>query len=351
MVGRIRHALLHHERFSLAMWLHMQKSQQAGGHIVGCRDAFTLVELLVVVAIIATLIGMLLPALQSARESARQIVCRNNLKQIGIGFLSHENAHKHFPAGGWYWWLTPDPDLGFGVRQTGGWVYNVLPYMEEEALHSLGRGLVGQAKIDALTTRNSTPLHWLNCPTRRPAGTFRRGRWPGPYADGTSPPSQTAEPRTDYAVSAGTPTVVAHIQTGPVPPNLSGMDTLNAPYNGFACFGSTLKVTQVSDGVSNTIMMGEKSVCPDNYLDGWQYSDDQTAFVGFCYDVARSAWNVHQQDTPGVWLDNDYGSAHASGSLFLFGDGRVQMLSYAITTETFRRLGDRRDGQVVGDLL
>jgi hypothetical protein len=91
-------------------------------------------------------------------------------------------------------------------------------------------------------------------------------------------------------------------------------------------------------------MVGEKSIDPDCYYDGWQNSDDQCSYIGFCYDQSRSAWDVPRCDAPGAQLDNDFGSAHLSGCNFVFGDGAVHTISYAIDSETFHRLANRDDG-------
>src|SRR5438046_2235683 len=104
-------------------------------------QGFTLVELLVVIAIIGILVALLLPAVQAAREAARRTQCKNNIKQLSLGCLLHEDAHKYLPSGGWrdsYW---ADPNRGYGGKQPGSWYYNILAYIEEQALRDLGKGI------------------------------------------------------------------------------------------------------------------------------------------------------------------------------------------------------------------
>ena len=91
-----------------------------------------------VVAGVVIALLLLLPAAQSVREAARRTQCQNNLKQIGLGFLHHHDVHRHFPTGGWGSAWQGEPDRGFGESQPGGWIYNILPYVEQQGIRDLG---------------------------------------------------------------------------------------------------------------------------------------------------------------------------------------------------------------------
>ena len=106
---------------------------------------------------------------------------------MGLAWVSHHTAHGHYPAGGWAWFYTGDPDRGVGAKQPGGWIFNILPYMEQENMYSLGAGYPEHSpqKTAAFTERNSTPLEWLNCPSRRPAKGYPIPRMSLPYYDGS----------------------------------------------------------------------------------------------------------------------------------------------------------------------
>ncbi len=93
-----------------------------------------------VITIIGILIALLLPAVQAAREAARMLQCTNNLKQISLAALDHEQINGWLPSGGWGNGWVGDPSSGFGGHQPGGFFYNCLPYMEQQVLHNLQLG-------------------------------------------------------------------------------------------------------------------------------------------------------------------------------------------------------------------
>src|SRR5215208_2006469 len=137
------------------------------------RRAFTLVELLVVIAIIGILVALLLPAVQAAREAARRTQCKNNLKQLSLGCLLHQDTQKFLPSGGWGDFYTADANMGFGPRQPGSWYFNILPYIEEGAVHDANKGLTVLPLVSgvqqATILLNTTPIAAFHCPSRRVA--------------------------------------------------------------------------------------------------------------------------------------------------------------------------------------
>ena len=333
---------------------------------------FTLVELLVVIAIIGVLVGLLVPAVQAARESARRAQCKNNLKQLGLAALGHESAHKILPSGGWGTAWTGDPDRGFGRRQPGGWIYSVLPFLEQESLHRLGAGQPAAAKAAASGSRLATPLPAVNCPTRRAAGLYQFLSGAVAWVN-ANPTEQVA--RSDYAANAGgaytttgapdAPTWSASANGGPDdgPASLAVGDSPEAARHfaliatkatGVVHTASSVRLAQIVDGASRTMLVGEKYVQPEHYQTGRDAGDDQAALMGMNKDIVR--WGsqgptglagspaMPRQDARGV--DNRYafGSAHAAGFGAVFCDGSVRSIGYDVDPTAFRNVTDRRDG-------
>ena len=309
------------------------------------RSAFTLIELLVVVAIIGILIALLLPAVQSARESARLIQCANNVRQLGLACIQHEETHGHYPTCGWGYKWSGVPGRGFGPGQPGGWMYNTLPFMEQQALHDLGLGANPEEMRAASALRNSTPLTLLHCPSRRPAIVY-------PILDTwmlyeTARVSRVA--RHDYAINGGS--VRVHHEKGPS--SLAAADSYSWPdtsrCNGICHCRSQVKIEEVSDGTSNTYLLGEKYLNPDHYNTGVDLGDNQTAYSGACRDIMRHGTGsaLPRQDRSGLTESLSFGSAHSGGCQFVFCDGSLHLINYGIDETTHSRLAGRNDGRPV----
>ncbi len=323
------------------------------------RTGFTLVELLVVITIIGILIALLLPAVQAAREAARQTQCRNNLKQLALGCLNHEQLQHFLPSSGWNWGWSGDPDRGFTKRQPGGWQFNILPYIEQQALHDLG---VGNNEAGRTATA-LTPLSVLNCPTRRTSIRFSFNPPNGTFINIVSAPASIA--RSDYAGNSGSVTnaqasykTVTTLQEGDSWTDSQGLTYLvNANDGGVFFVRSMVKMGDITDGASNTFLCGEKYIDPDWYYTGQDAGDDQCWTQAWDYDGNRYTYCSGDptylpyfqpiSDAPGYSDPFVFGSAHRNGFGMAMCDGSVHTVSYTIDLATYRLLGDRADGMPV----
>lgn len=294
------------------------------GFSLPVRRAFTLIELLVVIAIIAILIALLLPAVQQAREAARRSQCRNNLKQIGLAIHNYVDTHQTMPPGVIKNFLT-DTQGGSGV----GWSSYILPFLDQAPLY---QKLSAETQNFAIGFDYATPgaggtvLSVYSCPS-----------------DALAPinPNLSSQKmaKSNYIASGGKTFVSDAIYTP-------------SSFNGPFAVNWTCRFAEISDGLSNTILAGER----DGSV---RLPDGQTRFGGIWVGTDNVPWH----DRVFSWTNKSYpingavvgvnrcfGSPHTGGAHFVMGDGRVIFMSQNIDGNTYEALGSRAGGEVIGEL-
>ncbi len=313
-------------------------------------NAFTLIELLVVISIIGLLVGLLVPAVQMARESARKIQCSNHVKQLAMSVLNFENTYKHLPSGGWGIRWAGLPEQGLGPQQPGGWIYQTLPFLEQNALHALGG--VDNSKLSENARRLATPVPILYCPSRRGAeATINSNRWQPHYY-----PLVLSVARNDYAMNGGT----TPVRYGPGPVSIEAAKGFAWPdmrSNTGVCFQrSKIRFSEITDGLTATYLLGEKHLPRSAYLTGEDLGDNEGAYSGDDRDLIRYTGHsglpgfeplpdskTRNGDTFSVEGYN-FGSAHSGGLNMAFVDGSVHFISFSIDSVVHSNLGNRKDG-------
>jgi prepilin-type N-terminal cleavage/methylation domain-containing protein len=318
------------------------------------RRGFTLVELLVVIAIIAMLVTLLLPAVQSAREAARRTQCLNNIRQVILAMNNHVSAHGVFPSGG----DTPWPVIANYVenghpygpdRQGLSWAFQILPFMEELSVHSI----TDQAQMDAI----SIPMY--HCPSRRQA-VYRQDTNTVLMDYASATPRGVRKNGAEIAFGDEFSYWRGNIWTVPRNQQYYGIIVrTDWDKNTRESTGSTRPISpgKVEDGLSKTLLIGEKRLRPSRYLTG-DWMDDRGWTDGWDPDTSRSTnfpfgrdtdqnQGPHMADRP---FGFHFGSAHQSGMQAGYGDGSGHVISYDIDPVVFDSLGDRRDGRAVSDI-
>jgi prepilin-type N-terminal cleavage/methylation domain-containing protein/prepilin-type processing-associated H-X9-DG protein len=283
---------------------------------------FTLIELLVVIAIIAILMGLLMPAVQQAREAAARISCANNLHQIGLAMHNYHDAEEKLP---------PSRLPG----ESASWAWLILPYLEQDNLYrtwDLSQGIAGLPK-----NTNLAPVPVYFCPSRRSKNTTTASQV---FSQRSTCQVIKSVPGAlgDYAVNIGT--------TGMDVPLADGMGQIIQP-NGAFEYAVGISLLQISDGTSNTLMVGEKNVPPDSF--GF-YPWDCSIYDGHNYPCSTRAAG------PGFPLASSrydtgwkFGSYHPTTVQFAFADGSVHGLKLTTLPVTLGLLASRNDGQVIPD--
>jgi prepilin-type processing-associated H-X9-DG protein/prepilin-type N-terminal cleavage/methylation domain-containing protein len=281
------------------------------------RVGFTLVELLVVIAIIGVLIGLLLPAVQAARESARRTQCTNNLKQLGLALQNYHEARRQLPEG----WLCNTADAETGVGW--GWGSRILSYVEEE---STFRGIdikvaIGSTSTNVLQKVVSSYL----CPSDASAGspTFNVGDEGGACdhdAVDANPGAEIAS-RTNYVGMFGTNEIEDEPFAG----------------NGMFYANSRMPFRHVTDGLSKTIMVGER----DSRMGGSLWIGMWEGKCEAMIRVVGSGDHPPNGDATDRHFD-DLSSRHSGGANVVFADGHVDFISESIGEEVYQALCTRK---------
>ncbi len=291
---------------------------QFNGRNQNRRFGFTLVELLVVIAIIGVLVALLLPAVQAAREAARRIQCMNNVRQIGLAIANYESANRRFPSGWTDWKQTTKP--GWGV------CHALLSFMEQSnTANRLDTNFAIDSSVNVPFLQTVVPS--FICPSDPADSIFELGSNTGLDEDGghniDQGPKLFRIAKSNYVGVFGT------------------LEIDEFPYKGDGAFfgNSFIRIRDFTDGVSNTIVFGERGSRLGGSL--WQ---------GYIFNAAGASARFlgstdHVPNSPVGHFD-DFSSYHTGGVHFIFGDCATKYISNSIDLEIYQAFATRAGGEV-----
>jgi prepilin-type N-terminal cleavage/methylation domain-containing protein len=270
------------------------------------RRAFTLIELLVSIAIIGVLVALLLPAVQSSRAAARRTVCKNNLRQLGLALHLYHETHRCFPAGSYV--MGP----AFPMQTGWGWGAMLLPQLEQNAIYQQINFDLGTA-VGSNLALLALPIPTFRCPSEI----------------GLDRIHCTLTGETPYDLASG---------------NYCGSESV-------LCAMSNTKISQITDGTTQTFILGERIVQPGSpttlpFTSNWA---GQVAFADQ-YDYRSvphlTASAVHMLNASAT-DPQCFGSRHELGAHFALADGSVQYISNSIDVPTYVALGTPDGGEMI----
>ena len=316
--------------------------------------AFTLVELLVVIAIIGVLVALLLPAVQAAREAARRTQCSNNLKQIGLALLNYEDSNKALPVGA----TGPSPKGGYGTA----WCVAILPYLEQSSLYdkfdhiginSPHTGLIyNGTNVDNGKLCAGKNIPAFVCPSSPLDRWALVGSIPSTSAGVISPMYTAIGGAVDHSSTKNSDGQSnAHAAIGKV--SNGGAMTMRVPH----------RLAEITDGTSNTIMVGEQSGwcfksdkskvnCRSDYGHGFTMGTAEDRFfngTSVRYAINTRSWELTGIGNEFYGANRPIQSAHPSIALCLLVDASVQNYSQSMALQTLFYLCNRDDGNVISE--
>ncbi|MEW4562374.1 DUF1559 domain-containing protein [Bremerella sp. JC770] len=323
---------------------------------------FTLVELLVVIAIIGILIALLLPAVQQAREAARRMQCSNNLKQLGLALHNYHDSLQSFPSGVVFQW--ENDAAGNRVDSFWGWGSLTLPYLELSNVHEVLQ--VGKAKLSDQMTAGHNPAAFAALQT--PLSAFRCPSDTAP--DLHSSPQCNIRDNTSTLTDAATSNYVANNQSyrcGASTKHIAlGNDASCTEVQGMFWGDSHVSFRDVTDGTTNTILLGERAWEIPNPAGG-KYS----CYAGQVFGAGFSSGGLGG-DSKAIMANGGgglnsvayatacrrgYSSQHPGGAMFAMVDGSVRFIAETAPDVTddvaddllLENLQNRNDGNVLSE--
>jgi len=328
------------------------------------RWGFTLIELLVVIAIIAILIGLLLPAVQKVREAAARAKCQNNLKQIGLALHSFHDVNNRMPPGGG----DDTQPFGSGSSSWGSsWKVYILPGIEQSALHAKWQysGTSGWQNVNNLSSVNKITISTYRCPS---------SVLPDFHPGNCTNVTDSYQMFTTYVGVAGT-------TTDPQVNTNIGCCAGTGPINGgsgILCTNCTTKITSITDGTSNTILVGEQSdhlrdANNQPYLPGTGALTSQGPHgwvmgaggggVGHNngerqFNITTVRWEINRRGLGNSAANGTnensgsnipFTSVHTGGGNMLMGDGAVRFMRDSTTLVVLQGLSSKDRGEVVAN--
>ena len=300
------------------------------------RHGFTLVELLVVIAIIGVLVALLLPAVQAAREAARKTQCANNFKQVGIGMHNHHTTLGRFPPGLLMWGDSSEggcgrpPNVPSIKNQSFGFLTYILPYLEQGNLDHIIEHIMIEYGDSAEAGSKVVPMYICPSDPQGPEWVYD-----------IDPPLM----KTNMSAVADS---LDYTCDGDTYYRLGLSDALALGYrgaNGVLYNNSKIRIAQITDGTSNTLMVGEVTGGRSGSNEGWFW---------ITHAANDTADGINGPATvPGggsfAFYGGGFSSFHPGGCHFVFADSSTHFLSENIDQAVLAALTTRDQGDIVGE--